>query len=149
MRGSGPLRPGRWVLACVLLLGTAACRVPEMAGELPVQFADYPDVPVPAAMGRDRDRSLRLEAPAVGSVVNVYRGGPLNASALADHFLKQMPPLGWRLVSRFEHEATILVFEKKATLCLLGIGLDRGSTTLSVLVGTMGGAAMPEGTQRN
>jgi hypothetical protein len=127
----------------------AACRVPEMAGDLPVQFADYEDVPVPAAMSRDRAHSLRLEMPAVGSVVNVYRGGALTAGALADHFLRQMPPLGWRLVSRFEQEATILVFEKKATLCFLGIGPDRGITTLSVLVGTLGGAAAPGATQRN
>ncbi len=134
---------------CVLVVGLAACRTPELFGSQAVQFSDYADVPVPAAMQRDREHSLRLESPAVGSVVNVYRGTSLNAEALTDHFLKQMPPLGWRLVSRFEQESTILVFEKNRLLCLLGIGLDRGTTTLSVLVGTLGAGEVPPVIQRN
>ncbi len=138
-----------WACAPVLLLGLAACRAPELVGNQPVQFADYADVPVPAGMQRDREHSLRLESPAVGSVVNVYRGDGLNAEALTDHFLKQMPPLGWRLVSRFQQESTILVFEKNRTLCLLGIGRDKGTTTLSVLVGIVGAAEVPPVIQRN
>ena len=133
----------------VLLLGLAACRAPELFGNRAVQFTDYADVPVPATMRRDREHSLRLESPSVGSVVNVYRGGGLNAETLTEHFLKQMPPLGWRLVSRFQQESTILVFEKNRTLCLLGIGLDKGTTTLSVLVGTVGAAEVPPVIQQN
>jgi hypothetical protein len=137
------------VSLAALVLALAACRTPDVPGNRSVQFADYADVPVPATMLRDRDHSLRLESPAVGSVVNVYRGSGLNAETLTEHFLQQMPSLGWRLVSRFQQESTILVFEKNRMLCLLGIALDRGTTTLSVLVGTVGGAGMSPLIQRN
>jgi hypothetical protein len=137
------MRGGRILGALALAVGLAACRSPEVGGAVGAQFNDYPDVPVPASMTRDPEQSLRLETPALGSVVNVYRGGGLAADALADHFVKQMPDLGWRLVSRFQGESTILVYEKGGRLCLLGIGLDRGGTTLSVLVGSLGGPETP------
>ena len=134
---------GRILGALALAVGLAACRSPEVGGGVGAQFNDYPDVPVPASMARDPEHSLRLETPALGSVVNVYRGGALAPDALTDHFVKQMPDLGWRLVSRFQGESTILVYEKGGRLCLLGIGLDRGGTTLSVLVGSLGGPETP------
>ena len=137
------------MLALTLAIGLAACGAPEVRGELPVQLADYPDVPVPAGMAKDGEHSLRLETPVIGSVVNVYRGGRLTVEALADHFVQQMPSLGWRLVSRFERQETILIFETQGTLCLLGIGNDRGNPTLSVLVGNMGGPGAPPPAQRN
>lgn len=137
------MKVGRTLGAFILAVGLAACRGPEVGGAPGAQFDDYPDVPVPASMARDREHSFQLEAPAVGSVVNVYRGGTLAVEALADHFVQQMPGLGWRLVSRFQGESTILVFEKEGRLCLLGIGIDRGGTTLSVLVGALGGPGTP------
>ncbi|HEY7676298.1 MAG TPA: hypothetical protein VIG69_04460 [Candidatus Methylomirabilis sp.] len=146
------LKRGRILGALALAVSLTACRGPEVGGGVGAQFDDYPDVPVPASMARDREHSLRLETPAVGSVVNVYRGGTLTADALAEHFVKQMPDLGWRLVSRFQGESAILVYEKAGRLCLLGIGLDRGGTTLSVLVGAPGGPETPapaQGTPRN
>lgn len=143
MRGVRPLA----ALALAVALG--ACRVPQVGGSPSVQLDDYPDVPVPAAMARDREHSLRLETPVIGSVVNVYRDGGLSVDALTDHFVKQMPDLGWRLVSRFQHQSTILVFQKEGRLCLLGIGVDRGATTLSVLVGALGGPGTPAPAQRN
>ena len=139
----------RLLLGLALGAALAGCRMPDVGGGAPVQFNDYLDVPVPATMARDREHSLRLEAPAVGSVVNVYRGGALTADALADHFVRQMPDLGWRLVSRFQNESTILVFKKEGRLCLLGIGIDRGSPTLSVIVGGLGGPGTEAPTQRN
>ncbi len=139
----------RSVLAIALAMGLGGCGAPEVRGDLPVQLADYPDVPVPAGMARDGEHSLRLQTPVIGSAVNVYRGGALTVEALADHFVQQMPPLGWRLVSRFERQDTILIFEKNGTLCFLGIGNDRGSPTLSVLVGNVGGPGVPPPAQRN
>jgi hypothetical protein len=138
-------------MAAALVLGAAltACRTPVVRGNFPVQLDDYPDVPVPAAMVRDREHSLRLETPVVGTLVNVYRGGGIAVDALTNHFMAQMPPLGWRLVSRFEQEATILVFEKNGALAFLGIGPDQGSATLSVLVGNSGGLGGPAPAQRN
>lgn len=114
-----------------------------------MQFDDYPDVPVPATMVRDREHSLRLEAPVIGSVVNVYRGEDLTPEALTDHFVHHMPGLGWRLVSRFDRRETILVFVKDRTLAFIGVGLDGGRPTLSVLVGALGGREGPAAVQRN
>jgi len=129
--------------AVALAVGLAACRGPQAGGGVVAQFDDYPDVPVPASMARDREHSFGLETPAVGSAVNVYRGGTLAVEELADHFVQRMPDLGWRFVSRFQGEATILIFEKAGRLCLLGVGIDRGETTLSVLVGWPGGQGVP------
>lgn len=142
------LRAGLMV-ALLFALGLAGCGAPEVRGDLPVQLADYPDVPVPAGMAKDGEHSMRLQTPVIGSVVNVYRGGQLSVEALTDHFVHQMPPLGWRLLSRFERQDTILIFEKKGTLCFLGIGNDRGSPTLSVLVGNIGGPGAPPPAQKN
>jgi len=143
------VRAARILVGLALAANLAACRVPEVGGGAAVQLEDYPDVPVPASMARDPEHTLRLEAPAVGSVVNVYRGGSLSVDALTDHFVRQMPDLGWNLVSRFQTQSTILVFGKGGRLCLLGIGLDRGSTTLSVIVGGPGGPGTQGPTQRN
>ena len=138
----------RTALALMMLaVAAAACRVPEVRGNVAVQFADYVDVPVPVEMVRDREHSLRLETPVIGSVVNVYRGGALAPEGLTEHFVQQMPTLGWRLVSRFEHQGTILVFVKDGTLCFLGIGPVRGNTTLSVLVGKGGQAVGAAGAE--
>ncbi len=131
------------VVAIALAVNLAACRVPVVGSGGPVQFDDYPDVPVPASMVKDREHSLRLEVPVVGSVVNVYRDGGLTVDGLTDHFVKLMPDMGWHLVSRFQNQSTILVFRKEGRLCLLGIGVDRGGTTLSVLVGAMGAPGVP------
>ncbi len=146
------MRGTRLLLVLALAAHLATCRMPGVGGGASVQLDDYPDVPVPASMVKDREHSLRLEAPVVGSVVNVYRDGGLSADALTDHFLQRMPELGWHLVSRFQNQSTILVFQKEARLCLLGIGTDRGATALSVLVGALGGPEAPaptEGTRRN
>jgi hypothetical protein len=97
----------------------------------------------PAAIIKDRAQSLRLETPVIGSVMNVYRGGGLGADALADHSVKQLPALGWCLVSQFERDVTILAFLKVGMLCFLGIGLDQRSPTLSVLVGKSGSPEAP------
>ncbi len=139
----------RRLLLLGLAVALAGCRTPERGGGLPVQFEDYPDVPVPAAMTRDQAHSLRFETPIVGSVVHVYRGGGLDVSALTDHFLQRMPSLGWRLVSRFELESTMLVFQKQGLLAFVGIGVDAGSPTLSVLVGSLGGPVVSPPTQKN
>lgn len=143
------MRTWRPSVVLAAALGLAACGGPEVHGHLPVQLIDYRDVPVPAGMARDGEHSLRLETPVVGSVVNVYRGGDLTAGALTEHFVERMPPLGWRLVGRFERQDTILIFEKQGTLCFLGIGVDRGVPTLSVLVGSVGAAAPSPGGTRN
>ncbi len=143
------MRAGRLIAALGLAAALAACRMPEVRGGVPVQFNDYPDVPVPGAMAKDTEHSLRLEAPVIGSLVNVYRGGTATADALAEHFVKQMPELGWRLVSRFQNESTILVFEKEGRLCLLGIGMNGGRPTLSVIVGGLGGPVTQAPTQKN
>ncbi len=137
------------MVACALVCSLAACRVPELAGNVPVQLHDYPDVPVPETMVKDREHSMRLETPLVGSVVNVYKDGGLAVGALVDHFEKKMPGLGWRLVSRFQDGSTILVFTKEGRLALLGIGLEQGSPTLSVIVGALGGPEMQPPVQRN
>jgi hypothetical protein len=137
------------VLAAAWVICLAGCGAPEMRADLPVQLADYSDVPVPAGMIKDDEHSMRLETPVIGSVVNVYRGGPLGPEALAEHFVQQMPALGWRLLSRFQAQDAILIFEKQGVLCLLGVGNDRGKPTLSVLVGKMGGAAAPPPAQKN
>ena len=143
------MRSKKVTAVLILAVSLAACRVPVAGGRGPVQLDDYSDVPVPAAMVKDREHSMRLEVPAVGSLVNVYREGGLTVDGLTDHFLKQMPDLGWHLVSRFQSQVTVLVFQKEARLCLLGIGIDRGATTLSVLVGALGAPGTAAPPQRN
>ena len=83
----------------------------EVSGVIPASETRFPDVPLPAKLKEDVERTFVYESRSLQIGRMVYTSKwPLNE--LAQFYIKESPKFNWTLVSVLQADGIILTFEK-------------------------------------
>lgn len=151
------LRKALWIMLIITLFSATACETlglqrkssskssrqsdsTPVAKEQTNYYYDFDDVLVPRDMKLNEKESFVYDTAELKGGVMVF-SGRVNHWSLADFFIRSMPRDGWKLLSSFKSERTILVFEKDESDCIVTITDSPIKTSLEIWVTRRGGSA--------
>ncbi|PCI42524.1 MAG: hypothetical protein COB41_09660 [Proteobacteria bacterium] len=100
-----------------------------------VMVPEFDDIPVPAKLSRDADRSFVYEAPGVTMGVIIYTGY-VKGDSLAKFFRNEMPKYEWQFLNAFsEGDKYLISFIKSDKSCMISVEESTLSTRVTIKVG--------------
>jgi len=100
-----------------------------------VMVPEFDDIPVPAKLSRDADRSFVYEAPGVTMGVITY-SGYVKGDSLAKFFRNEMPKYEWQFLNAFsEGDKYLISFIKSDKSCMISVEESTLSTRVTIKVG--------------
>jgi len=149
-------------LAVICLLTFSACSTTHTSGSSSATTepgldtvtktpltTEYDDIPVPAELKRDQDRSFVYETPGIKTAIIYYDSfpQPLDHSSLVLYFKTNMVAQGWKLVDIYSYdEESNLNFEKGNRRCHITIFDKFLQTKVVIKVGQILPATQGKGT---
>jgi len=118
---------------------TKAAKQPQSnsknAAPVIVMVPEFDDIPVPAKLSRDADRSFVYEAPGVTMGVIIYTGY-VKGDSLAKFFRNEMPKYEWQFLNAFsEGDKYLISFIKSDKSCMISVEESTLSTRVTIKVG--------------
>ncbi|MDX8397484.1 MAG: hypothetical protein R8K49_04100 [Mariprofundaceae bacterium] len=100
-----------------------------------IMIPEFGDIPVPAELSRDSDRSFIYEAPGVTMGVITYTGY-YKGGSIAKFFRNEMPKQEWQFLNAFSEGSTYLLsFIKIDKSCMISVEETSLSTRVTIKVG--------------
>ena len=119
--------------------GTAASGASSQ--NAPVYY-DFGDVMLPSELKVDKDESFVFRTPGLTAGV-LTLSGRVEINSLIAFFENKMPADGWRMISEFKGQHTMLLFNKQNRWCVIGITENHLNTNTRIWVSpTLQGAEM-------
>jgi hypothetical protein len=100
--------------------------------EIPIYY-DFKDVPVPAGLEIEREKSFTFQTPE-STIGLMSFSGHLESEFLINFFHSKMHEDGWRLLSSFKVGKNILFFQKENRFCIITIVSKTFTPEVEILV---------------
>lgn len=96
-------------------------------------YYDFKDVPVPKELEIKKDRSFIFQTTGFTTGVLAFSGN-VESDSLVSFFNNKMPGDGWRLLSSFRSQKSILFFQKENRFCIITVINKTFTTDVEILV---------------
>ena len=108
-------------------------QAPEVMEAETARYYDFEDVPVPAEMQLNTDKSFVFQTTEFAAGLLAF-SGRVELDSLISFFRIKLPDDGWRFLSSIKSPKTILFFQKEKRLCIITIISKAFTTDAEILV---------------
>jgi hypothetical protein len=108
-------------------------RAKEVMEPETARYYDFEDVPVPAEMRLETERSFVFQTTEFAAGLLAF-SGRVDLDSLIRFFRVKLPDDGWRFLSSIKSPKTILFFQKENRLCIITIISTAFTTDAEILV---------------